>query len=260
MGGEKVVIFYFTGNSLYVAKNLEDERVSIAQAIHDNKKVYKAEKIGIVCPIFGHEVPQLVRQFLEQATFETSYFYMVLTYGRRHGGASLLAKNMLDKIGIKPSYINVLLMVDNFLPSFDMNEQRAMDKNVEGQLKQIKSDIDKKREYISPVTQKDREAHQEYLDKMEKVLKAKLPNMYQITDECIGCEICTKICPKNCFTMKNNKSVWNSNGCISCMACIHACPMIAIQLNMPEKNKKARYRNDNISICEIIDANNQLNF
>ena len=94
MGGEKVVIFYFTatGNSLYVAKNLEDERVSIAQAIHDNKKVYKAEKIGIVCPIFGHEVPQLVRQFLEQATFETSYFYMVLTYGRRHGGASLLAK------------------------------------------------------------------------------------------------------------------------------------------------------------------------
>lgn len=60
--------------------------------------------------------------------------------------------------------------------------------------------------------------------------------------------------------MKNNKSVWNSNGCISCMACIHACPMMAIQLNMPEKNKKARYRNKNISICEIIDANNQLNF
>lgn len=151
-------------------------------------------------------------------------------------------------------------MVDNFLSSFDMNEQRAMDKNVEGQLKQIKSDIDKKREYISPVTQKDKEAHQEYLDKMEKVLKAKSPNMYRITDECIGCEICTKICPKNCFTMKNNKSVWNSNGCISCMTCIHACPMMAIQLNMPEKNKKARYRNDNISICEIIDANNQLNF
>ena len=91
-------------------------------------------------------------------------------------------------------------MVDNFLPNFDMNEQRAMDKNVEGQLKQIKSDIDKKREHISPVTQKDKEAHQEYLDKMEKVLKAKSPNMYRITDECIGCEICTKICPKNCFT------------------------------------------------------------
>ena len=44
------------------------------------------------------------------------------------------------------------------------------------------------------------ETQQEYLDKMEKVLKAKSPNMYQITDECIGCEICTKICPKNCFT------------------------------------------------------------
>ena len=42
-----------------------------------------------------------------------------------------------------------------------------------------------------------------------------------------------------------------------CMACIHTCPMMAIQMNMPEKNPKARYRNENISICEIVDANNQ---
>ena len=32
-----------------------------------------------------------------------------------------------------------------------------------------------------------------------------------------------------------------------------------VHLTMPEKNPKARYRNENISICEIIDANNQMN-
>ena len=32
----------------------------------------------------------------------------------------------------------------------------------------------------------------------------------------------------------------------------------AIQMNLPEKNPKARYRNEHISICEIVDANNQL--
>ena len=121
------MIFYFTatGNSLYAAKQLDETRISIAQAIHDKKMHYQAEQIGIVCPVFGHEVPELVREFLEAAVFETPYFYMILTYGNRHGGAAELAEQMLQKYGICASYINVLLMADNFLPAFDMNEQRA---------------------------------------------------------------------------------------------------------------------------------------
>lgn len=255
------MIFYFTatGNSLYVAKQLEEKPISIAQAIHDKNMSYKAEKIGIVCPVFGHEVPALVREFLEKANFETPYFYIILTYGNRHGGAAWLAENMLKEIGINPSYINVLLMVDNFLPGFDMDEQKRIDKKVDEHIKMIREDITNDRQYISPVTDKDRAAHKEYLTRMAHMPKDAFSNIYRITNECIGCEICTKVCPKNCFTMDGQRSVWHSEGCITCMACIHACPMMAIQMNMPEKNEKARYRNENISICEIVGANNQLN-
>ena len=72
------MIFYFTatGNSLYVAKQMDDNRISIAQAIHDQRKVYTADKIGIVCPIFGHEMPELVKEFLKASRFETDYFYI----------------------------------------------------------------------------------------------------------------------------------------------------------------------------------------
>ena len=61
------MVFYFTatGNSLYVAKQLEPRPVSIAQAVHDSEKVYRAERIGIVCPVFGHEMPELVKEFAE---------------------------------------------------------------------------------------------------------------------------------------------------------------------------------------------------
>lgn len=57
------MIFYFTatGNSLYAAKQMDDNRISIAQAVHDRKKIYTADRIGIVCPIFGHEMPHPVR-------------------------------------------------------------------------------------------------------------------------------------------------------------------------------------------------------
>jgi len=253
------MVFYFTatGNSLYAAKQLDETCVSIAQAIHDSDMTYQADKIGIVCPVFGHEVPALVREFLEKATFQTPYFYMVLTYGNRHGGAAELAETMLEELGIHPSYINVLLMVDNFLPAFDMNEQKALDKKVDEHIQQIREDIEAGRQYISSVTDSDRAAHQEYLARMAKMPPDAFSHIYRITDECIGCEICTKVCPKNCFTIEGQKSVWHSEGCITCMACIHACPMMAIQMNMPEKNAKARYRNENISICEIVDANNQ---
>lgn len=41
------------------------------------------------------------------------------------------------------------------------------------------------------------------------------------------------------------------------MDCIHACPMLAAKLKILEKNPRARYRNENISICGIIAANDQ---
>lgn len=259
-GGEYHLVFYFTatGNSLYVAKQLEETPVSIAQAIHDDPMLYQAEKIGIVCPVFGHEVPALVREFLEKADFQTSYFYMILTYGNRHGGAAELAENMLEQLGIRPSYINVVWMVDNYLPAFDMEEQKKLDKQTDAQIRRIREDIEAGRKYRSPVTDKDRAAHREFLAYATGMPEDTMQKLYRITEDCIGCEICTRVCPKQCFTMDGHKSVWHYENCISCMACIHACPMMAIRLNIPEKNPKARYRNEHISICEIVDANDQL--
>lgn len=253
------MVFYFTatGNSMYVAKQLDETRISMAQAIHDKEKNFAADKIGIVCPVFGHEVPPLVKEFLTESTFETKYFYMVLTYGNRHGGAAELSQNLLESLRIHPSYINVVLMADNFLPAFDMNEQKALDKNVDGQMERIIQDIATEKEYIAPVTDADRAAHQEFLDRTAGMQENALSEVYRITDECIGCGICTKVCPRKCLHMEGQKSVWNPEGCMMCMACIHTCPMMAIQMRMPEKNPKARYRNENISVCEIVEANNQ---
>ena len=255
------MLFYFTatGNSLYAAKQLEKEIRSIPQAIHDSEKIYKADRIGVVCPVYGHEVPALVREFLEGSTFETDYFYMILTYGNRHAGAAELAETMLKEMGIHPSYINVVLMADNFLPAFDMDEQKKVDKKVDEQLAGIRRDLDSRKEYISPVTEQDRAGHREYLRGIAAMPQDAYSKIYRITGDCIGCGICAKVCPKKCYHVENQKSRWNPSGCIMCMACIHACPMKAIRMNMPEKNPKARYRNENISIREIVEANNQVN-
>ena len=109
------MVFYFTGtgNSLYIAEKIEKKPISIPQIMRGTEREFAADSIGIVCPIYGHEVPSMVREFMREVSFHTDYFYMILTYGNRHGGAAELAKQLCETCGIDVSYINVVLMVDN---------------------------------------------------------------------------------------------------------------------------------------------------
>ncbi len=112
------MVFYFTatGNSLYSARQLDCECYSTPQEMH-GEMLYKAEMIGIVCPVCGHEMPQLVKDFIVRASFVTDYLYLILTYGKRHGGASELAERFAQSVGKHFQYINVLLMPDKFAKS-----------------------------------------------------------------------------------------------------------------------------------------------
>lgn len=91
------MVFYFTGtgNSLYIARQIEKSPVSIPQVVRQAHMEFEAGNIGIVAPVYGHEVPSMVKEFLKRAVFHTKYFYMILTYGNRHGGSGRAGEEAL---------------------------------------------------------------------------------------------------------------------------------------------------------------------
>ncbi len=252
------MIFYFTGtgNSLYAAKNLDSELVSIPQIINCDCLRIKADKIGIVCPIYGHEMPSMVKTFIHNALFETDYLYVVLTNGKRHANAVELAEQALKTGGKKADYITTLLMVDNFLPVFDMAEEIKLDKSVEDQFEKIKADIATAKRWVQQVTKEDRAAHEGYMTLVNNPPETVWAD-FKVTEDCIGCGICTKVCPAGCVKLEKQQAFHAKECCQACYACIQACPETAIQLNIPEKNKKERYRNPHIALSEIVASNHQ---
>jgi len=252
------MVFYFsgTGNSLYAAKSLDTELFSIPQVMKSNELFFTADKIGIVCPIYGHEMPAMVKQFIRKAVFQTNYLYVVLTYGSRHANAVELAESVFTDAEKTADYITTVMMVDNFLPVFDMNEEVMLDKKVEQQISKIKADILAKKHAQQEVASEDRSIHETYLTAVSGAPETVWAN-FSVSDNCIGCGICTKVCPAGCIQLQQQLAVYTGENCQACYSCIHACPQLAIKLNIPEKNPQARYRNENVSLKEIVRANNQ---
>ena len=247
--------FTATGNSLYVAKRIGGKNLSIPKLMKEHEIVIEDDAVGIIAPVYAGDMPQMVHEFLSRAKIKSDYLFFIYTYGMSYSVAKFNAISSMNEIGLHLNYVNVIKMVDNYLPGFEIQNQldTLHKKNVEGQINNICNDINSRVNNTKELNILQKLAMSMVKNTMGKALMDKnAAKKYIIDDNCILCGTCAKVCPANNISVTNKVEFFDR--CEVCYACIHNCPKKAIHL----KNEKSdvRFRNEHVDLKEIIEANN----
>lgn len=247
----KVLYLTATGNSLYVSKRMGGEYYSIPKLIKEGRFDFEDEKIGIVFPTYNNGVPKIVENFLNKVKLKSKYIFGIATYGMYAGAATRHLLDIGKRNGIEFSYINEIVMIDNYIPGFDINKELEKEpkKEIEKNLGKIIKDIEEEKKYIKK--------HSFITDGLrmlnEKLFyDANFEKNFIVENNCNGCKTCEKVCPVN--NIKVDKKPVFMNNCQQCLACAHNCPQRAISVK--KEKSKARFINQNLTLKEIIDSNN----
>lgn len=250
----KICYFTATGNCLYVARRIGGTFLSIPQLMRQEKIEITDDAVGVVCPVYAGEMPMMVREFLSKAKIHTDYFFFIYTYGSGYGEAYAHAELAARDAGLKLSYINAVIMADNYIPIFDMQNQiyTLPQKDVEGQLEKIYQDITERKEQTVTITSENEKQMAFYKERLAiPILRKDTAMGYTVNDRCIRCGVCARVCPANNITVTD--TVTFSDHCEVCYACLHNCPQTAIHMKV--EKSPVRFRNEYVSLQDIIQAN-----
>jgi len=261
---KKRLVFYFTatGNSLFVAKQFSDAPLSIPQELKKSDLNYEADEIGFVCPDYAGAIPKIVREFVAKAKFNAPYIFSVITFGNACVNVAEYWDEYCKGKGVRNNYIQPILMVDNYLPVFDMNQQMAIDKHVDENLAKILEDVGAHKNHIAEpeMGMFNKEMLKGMQDQHFSMTAERLVELKK--DRCVECMTCEKVCPHKNFRLGAG-GVEFSGDCEYCLACVQNCPQKALTLRSAregwpgERNPEARYRHPDISLNEIIRSNRQ---
>jgi ferredoxin len=259
----KTIIYYFTGtgNSLAAAKKIAAvlggcELVPIASLKNRNGDITPlAERVGIVSPVYDAGLPRIVAEFAGQLNLSgVRYTFGIVTLG----GTGVSALHQLNGIvsrknGRKLDAAFAVKMPGNFPPVGKIalpEKQQEILKTAEKRLVEIAGIIGKGTAVppgFSPLSSLMRSlVYPPFFKNVHGADKD-----FSVSDACTSCGTCAKVCPVGNIVMVNDRPSYQHH-CEWCCACLHFCPIEAIQLNVFfGSTGRGRYRHPGLNVEDM---------
>jgi ferredoxin len=256
----KTSIYYFTGtgNSLAAAEQIceglgDCELVSIATlGGREDPITPEAGRVGIVCPVYDMGLPAIVAAFARRLNITGDrYLFAVLTMGGMGASALRQLDGILRERGRGLDAAWTVRMPGNFVPLYSPPEgakRETILAEATQQIARITVAIRANEEAkpgLAPFTSLLRSILYPGFIKSVQTADEK----FRVTDACTSCGICEKVCPVGDIELVDGKPVWQHR-CQLCMACLHFCPVEAIQWG-EKTGKRGRYRHPDLSVQDM---------
>jgi ferredoxin len=247
-----LICFSGTGNSYYIAKRLSEElgdcQILMIPHLMRQEHFELTEQVGFIFPVYKGFPPNLVVHFIQevfakQDVSPIKYLFLIATRYLFQAYSFQAMDVVLKEAGAMPSYVNHVVMPDGYVPllAAPTEEKIAQLYNqAEEKIAQIASDI--KQEVIDPprrpllsriaINMLMVPIHRAFMD---------TPQYFAVSDACISCGLCYRMCPSANIEMVNGRPVFD-RACTGCLGCYHRCPEQAI-IFKNKKVKPGRYPN-----------------
>lgn len=259
-------IYYLsgTGNSLHVARELEKRLpktvlVPIISALRDHRIETTAETVGLVFPIHNLTTPISMVRFLQQVDMRSAMYVFAVATRLCSDKVFLNIDKILEKQGKSLDAYFSVEMPCTYIPLFTLPSQDAIAK--------METELQKRLDEVQTIVanqQINREKDDLLVFLLGHILypmitafmfKVRFPDMarsFYADSRCTGCGLCERVCLSERIRMKNDHPEWiESVNCIYCFACLHYCPVEAVQLRGRKTITKGRYHHSEVRAADI---------
>ncbi len=225
--------------------------------------------IGFVFPVYHWTICEAVQDFISALEINpNAYIFAVSTPSFVNGFSFEKLNKLLIEKGASLKYAKRLFSVANLCivyPPFPSPGLRVP--ATERKLRKISRMIRKKAaNNYAKASWLTRLIYPKIMPKY-RAIQAEVDKGFFISDDCISCGVCSRVCPKKNITMENSRPVFLHN-CSCCMACVSFCPKKAVKYRLPPEqlqkintplmrmmklpDKRKRYHNPHISANDLM--------
>ncbi len=245
---DAIVYFSGTGNTQLLAEELGRELDLEAHSIEDDidwaAYLREAPRIVILYPVYFSVPPMILREFIDRhrALFDDKEIISIASQMCYSGDGARVIEDFLPDSArlIDTHHVNMPNNIPNipFVPLASKGGNKRKTARALKQLRKIAAGIregDYKRRHSSGFAIK--------LGEVQRVgglqSEAAKKDSVRVSDACIGCGLCVRLCPTDNFTLEGNKAVPHGN-CTLCLRCENKCPVRAIRVIL-DKPVKTQY-------------------